>query len=135
VVAKTKANTVKTGLNNLVWFSSAVWYELDHNALTYRQANGRLHRLRQTKPVRIHFPVYEDTTQELAHNHLSMKVEVSQEVDGLSLESALAAIGAGAGAGASEDGDGDGSESGSYVARQTAHSLGKAIYDMLVGGR
>jgi hypothetical protein len=128
-------NTVKTGLNNLVWFSSAVWYELDHNALTFRQANGRLHRLRQTKPVRIHFPVYEDTTQELAHKHLSMKVEVSQEVDGLSLESALAAVGAGAGTdGEDGNGNGNGGESGSYVARQTAHSLGKAIYDMLVGG-
>jgi hypothetical protein len=125
-------NTVKTGLNNLVWFSSAVWYELDHNALTYRQANGRLHRLRQTEPVRIHFPVYGDTTQELAHKHLSMKVEVSQEVDGLSLESALAAIGAGAGADG-EESNGNGGENGSYVARQTAHSLGKAIYDMLVG--
>lgn len=102
---------------------------MNYNALTYRQANGRLHRIGQTQPVRIYFPVYAATAQKLAYDHLTRKVEVSAEVDGLSVESALEAVGAGTGTGS---GAGD---SGGYLARQTAMSLGRAIYEMLIGAK
>src|SRR5205085_10266834 len=37
---------VKTGLNCLTpYFTSVLWPELTYNALTYRQANGRIHRI------------------------------------------------------------------------------------------
>lgn len=56
-------NAVKTGLNNLVFASTAIWHELDHSAITYRQANGRLHRIGQTQEVRIYYPVVQDTAR------------------------------------------------------------------------
>ncbi len=87
---------VQTGLNNLVYCATAVWYENPAcNAIVYRQANGRLDRIGQTKPVRIYSPVYTGTAQELAHQLLLRKVAVSLQTDGLSAESALQAAGAG----------------------------------------
>lgn len=112
-------NTVKTGLNNLVGFSTAVWYELDYSALTYRQANGRLHRIGQTNPVRIYYPFYLNTAQEVAFDLLASKVSASLQVDGISMESALEAAGA-----ATTDG-------GQFLAAQQALTIGRAIYEVL----
>ena len=37
---------MKTGFNCLTpYFQTAIWMELTYNALTYRQANGRIHRI------------------------------------------------------------------------------------------
>lgn len=95
------AQTIKTGLNNLVpWFSTAIWMQNpDANAITYRQANGRLHRIGQTNPVRIYMPVYASGPQALAMQLLGRKVSASLAVDGLDLTSALDAVGAGTGEG------------------------------------
>jgi len=113
-------NTVKTGLNNLVWFSTGIWYELDYNAITYRQANGRLHRIGQTQEVRIFYPYYANTAQEIAVTLLAKKVGASLQVDGLDMESALEAAGATAGDG------------GNYLSGQIAMNMGRAIYEMLI---
>ncbi len=87
---------VQTGLNNLVYCSTAIWYENPAcNAIVYRQANGRLDRIGQTKPVKILFPVYLATAQQLAHELLLRKVAVSLQTDGLDAQGALEAAGAG----------------------------------------
>jgi hypothetical protein len=90
-------NAVRTGLNNLVAFTVAIWYELDASATTYRQANGRLHRIGQTRPVTIYVPCYARTTQQTLLDLLGRKVGASLQVDGLDLQAALEAAGAGDG--------------------------------------
>ena len=112
-------NGVRTGLNNLVAFSTAIWYELDLSALTYRQANGRLHRIGQTRPVTIHVPFYAGTAQQIAFELLGQKVSASLKVDGLDLTAALEAAGAGEGAAA---------------ALASVMGLGQAIYQRLTKG-
>lgn len=112
-------NGVRTGLNNLVAFSTAIWYELDLSALTYRQANGRLHRIGQMRPVTIHVPFYAGTAQQIAFELLGQKVSASLQVDGLDLTAALEAAGAGEGAAA---------------ALASVMGLGQAIYQRLTKG-
>jgi hypothetical protein len=109
-------NAVRTGLNNLIAFSVALWYELDYSASTWRQANGRLHRIGQTKPVTLELPYYAGTAQEVAFELVAKKVSASLQVDGLDLQAALEA------AGASEE------ETGAVA---TAMSLGEAVYRAL----
>lgn len=84
---------VKTGLNSLTRYSVALWHQLAP-ALTYRQANGRLHRLGQTKPVTIKVPYYRDTAQEIRFHLLAETVSTSKQVDALDLVAALKAAGA-----------------------------------------
>jgi hypothetical protein len=107
---------VQTGLNNLVYCSTAIWYENPAcNAIVYRQANGRLDRIGQQKPVRILFPVYPGA-QELAYQLLLRKVAVSLQTDGLDAQSALEAAGAG-------------DEKGAY----DSMVFGRALYEALIG--
>jgi len=113
-------NAVRTGLNNLVAFSTAIWYELDYSATTCRQANGRLHRIGQTRPVTIWTPYYRETAQQVAFDLVAKKITASLQVDGLDLQGALEAAGASA-------------ESTASVA--TAMSLGQAVYEALTGRR
>lgn len=91
-------SAIKTGLNNLVRFRTAIWYQIpDFNVLVTRQANGRLHRIGQKYDVRIYYPFYEGTLQEAAMTLVSRKMSASLQVDGLSLQSALEVAGAGGG--------------------------------------
>ena len=113
-------NAVRTGLNNLVAFSTAIWYELDYSATTCRQANGRLHRIGQTRPVTIWTPYYRETAQQVAFDLIAKKITASLQVDGLDLQGALEA------AGASEE---------STASVATAMSLGQAVYEVLTGRR
>ncbi len=112
-------NGVRTGLNNLVAFSTAIWYELDLSALTYRQANGRLHRIGQSRAVTIYVPFYEKSSQEIAFELLAQKVSASLKVDGLDLTAALEAAGA-------SDATSD--------ALASVMGMGQAIYQRLLGG-
>jgi len=111
-------NAVRTGLNNLVAFTVAIWYELDASATTYRQANGRLHRIGQTKPVTIHLPCYAKTAQETLLDLVARKVTASLQVDGLDLQAALEAAGAG---------------EARTAALASAMGMGQAIWEALVG--
>lgn len=111
-------NAVRTGLNNLVSFSTAIWYEIDYSASTYRQANGRLHRPGQRLTVRIYFPAYGSTAQKVALELIAKKVTASLQVDGLSIQGALEAAGIGAG---------------ERDALDATLQIGEAIYRRLVG--
>ena len=110
---------VKTGLNNLIAFSTAVWYEMTHSAFTFRQAVGRLPRPGQTRQPYILMPYYSGTSQEIAHRHVARKVEASLQTDGFDIRAALEA------AGASNE---------HTQAIASAMSLGQAIYRQLTGG-
>lgn len=112
-------NAVKTGLNNLVCASTAIWHELDHSAITYRQANGRLHRIGQTQEVRIYYPVVQDTAQEIARDLLAAKVTASLQTDGLEVRSTLQSLGV------TDDED---------DAITLAMSIGQGIYQRLTRG-
>ena len=113
-------NAVRTGLNCLTAFSAAIWHEYDYSAITYRQANGRFHRIGQQRPVTIAMPYQVGTAQETAFELIASKISASLQVDGLDLEAALEA------AGASEA---------EASARAAAMSLGQAIYERLAGRR
>ena len=106
-------NAVRTGLNNLTRFSTAIWYELDYSATTFRQANGRLHRIGQKRPVTILVPYYEATAQEATMELVAKKVSASLQVDGLDIQAALEA------AGAADD---------EREAALAAMSIGEAVY-------
>jgi hypothetical protein len=112
-------NAVRTGLNNLVSFSVGLWYEMDLSATTYRQANGRLHRIGQTRPVTVRTAYYAGTAQEVTFELVAKKITASLQVDGLDLQAALEA------AGASEE---------HTASLATALSLGQAVYQALTKG-
>lgn len=109
---------IETGLNNLVYFSTAVWVQNPNcSSITYNQANGRFHRPGQkSDEVRVFVPYYQDTTQEIQHMLLGHKVQASRQTDGLDISSALIAAGA-----VSQD-------------STDAMAIGKAIYKMLQDG-
>lgn len=106
---------VQTGLNNLKSFTRAYWYQWSYSAKVYRQANGRIHRIGQTRPVEVVIPYYAGTTQAIAVDLVAGKVTASLQFDGLDVQAALEA----AGAGEAEDG------------LATALSIGQAVYDAL----
>jgi hypothetical protein len=111
---------VKTGMNCLTpYFTTAIWMEGTYNALTYRQANGRIHRLgsNPTTDIEIYVPVYASTAQETALALVARKVTVSTQMDGLEVESQLEAAGAGDGAAAALE----------------VLSMGQALYEILSG--
>jgi len=107
---------VQTGLNNLVWFATAIYTENPMcNPIVYRQSKGRIHRLGQTLETRVYFPYYQGTTQEALHRLLLQKVAVSMAVDGLDAQGALEA------AGASED------------VTLAGMALGKQLFEIITG--
>ena len=89
---------------------------MNYSATTYRQANGRLHRIGQVKPVSVMFPFYQGTAQEVGMDLVARKVSASLQVDGLDVRAALEA------AGASD------SEAGALA---TVMALGEAVYRAL----
>ncbi|MFN7976376.1 MAG: DUF6094 domain-containing protein [Acidobacteriota bacterium] len=111
---------VMTGLNVLVAFSTAIWYELDWSTYCYRQANGRLHRIGQNRPVSIVLPYHAETAQEVALDLIARKVTASLQLDGLSIQGALEA------AGASEE---------ASSAMAVAMSIGETVFRELVRRR
>jgi len=113
-VLVTNPKTIATGLNNLVYFSRVLWPEgVDYDARLIRQANGRVHRIGQTREVLVKVPYYKATAQQHAFELVARKVTASVQVDGLSIEGALESAGAG-----------DDDES-----ALAAMSIGQAIYE------
>jgi len=90
------ARAVETGLNNLVYFHTVVWFENPLcNAITFRQANGRVYRNGQQRDVRIYILFYKDTLQAAMLSLWLRKVAESQKADGQDWQAALEAAGAG----------------------------------------
>lgn len=114
----TNPKAVETGLNNLVYFSTALWYQNPNcSSIMYTQANGRIHRPGQeADEVRVYVPYYAGTTQQAQHMLLGHKITASRQTDGLDITSALVAAGAA---------DHDAID---------AMAVGQAIYHMLVSG-
>jgi hypothetical protein len=105
---------VQTGLNSLVHFCTVIWYQVVvPDAVVWRQANGRSHRIGQTRPVRVLVPVYRGTPQTTVLDVNAHKVQASMVLDGLDVSAALHAVGAGAG-------------------MQEAYDLGRLIYERLL---
>lgn len=91
----TNPSCVQTGLNNLIWFSTAVFFENPGcNPFVARQATGRLDRITQTKDVRVYWPVYEGVQEKLL-DLLQSKMAISQQIDGIDPTAALEMAGAG----------------------------------------
>lgn len=91
----TNPSCVQTGLNNLIHFSSAVFFENPGcNPFIARQAVGRLDRITQTKDVRVYWPVYEGV-QCLLLDLLQNKTAISQQIDGIDPSAALEMAGGG----------------------------------------
>ena len=86
--------TIQTGLNNLVHFSTEIFYENPAcNPIVKRQAEGRVDRIGQTRPTRILFPLYAPSLQIALYKLLMDKVAISTATDGLDPEGALRAAG------------------------------------------
>lgn len=84
---------VGSGLD-LLDFSSIVWVEPEYSTYTVRQASRRTWRLGQTRPVNVHFLVYENTLQDTALALVARGILAASIVDGeLSTEEKLAALG------------------------------------------
>lgn len=87
---------VQTGLNCLVACSATVWMEPPRGtAKTWVQANGRVHRIGQTRPVDCYLPFYQGSIQEVSVPHVARKISAIQRVNGQSMQAALEAAGAG----------------------------------------
>ena len=109
---------VSTGLNNLIHFCNAIYYENPAcNPITRRQSLGRVYRIGQTKPVTIYSLVYSGTGQEALHKLLLLKVGVSEAADGLDPDAALQAAGVG------------------DIDITAGRSVGELLYSMIVDGQ
>ncbi len=109
---------VQTGLNNLVYFSTVVWYENPAcNPIVRRQARGRVKRIGQLLDVESITLIYAATLQEQTHTLLLHKVGIAEAVDGLDPTSALQAAGVG--------------DSGA----QLSQSIGKILWKMISTGQ
>lgn len=88
--------TVSTGLNNLVWFQSAVWYENPgYSAIMAQQAVGRIWRpgMDATRPLRVYWLFYSNTLQALAYKLTLQKIAAAQQAQGQDWRATLAASG------------------------------------------
>lgn len=107
-------SAIKTGINNLVHFSTIVFYQNPGcSPEVRRQVRGRIVRVGQTKATRVYTLLYEGSAQIYEHKLLLHKVAISEYTDGLDPESALAA------SGISDDSDMVGTD------------IGKALYKMM----
>lgn len=111
----TNAKAIGTGLNNLVYFPTAVWMQNPNcSPIVYEQGNGRFHRPGQEQDVKIYVPYYVGTSQETQLELLARKIQATKQTDGLDVTSALIAAGAGG-----RDG-------------LDVMAVGRAIYEMLL---
>ncbi|HNT24194.1 MAG TPA: helicase-related protein [Anaerolineales bacterium] len=72
-VLLSNARLVQVGLN-LTTFSTAVFFELEWSLYVVWQAMRRLYRPGAPKPVKLYFPVYEDTLEESALDLIGAKM-------------------------------------------------------------
>lgn len=109
---------VSTGINSMVpYFSTVIWHENPAcNPQIRRQANGRIRRIGQEREARFFSPVYEGTTQQIAHRLLMHKSGIGEAADGLDATAALQAAGVGT------------------TDAMVAQDLGRVLFDALTRG-
>ena len=79
---------VETGLD-LVQFSTIIFYEIQYSLYIMWQAMRRVWRLGQTKPVKILYPVYRNTMEEIALDLMGMKMKAAMQLYGDNVSSAF----------------------------------------------
>lgn len=88
----TNPSCVKTGLD-LNAFTTLIFYSMDFNLFTLRQASRRSWRINQTAPrVEIYFLYYKDTMQAKAMKLMASKLAVAGIIEGTLSEEGLAAM-------------------------------------------
>jgi SNF2 family DNA or RNA helicase len=82
---------VETGLD-LLGFPTVVFYQTGYSTYTLRQASRRSWRINQTKPVTVHYMVYDKTLQNRALRLMATKLETSLAMEGELTEKGLSAL-------------------------------------------
>lgn len=72
---------VETGLD-LLDFTTIIFYQVNYNLFTLRQASRRSWRLSQTKDIEVYFIYYNNTIQEKALNLMATKLKAAQVIEG-----------------------------------------------------
>ena len=84
----TNPKKVETGLD-LVMFSTAIFYEIDYSLFTIWQAMRRVWRLGQTQPVKVLFPVYNNSMESAALALMGQKMQAALLLYGDNAASAI----------------------------------------------
>ncbi len=87
-VLLTNPMKVATGLD-LIMFSTCIFYELDYSLFTLWQAMRRVWRLGQQKPVKVMFPVYNDSMESAALALMGQKMQAALLLYGDNASSAI----------------------------------------------
>ncbi len=82
------ARLVETGLN-LTMFATAIYYEVEFSLYIVWQSMRRLYRPGATLPVRVYFPVYEDTLEQHALDLIGAKMLAAMTLYGDEIAGAL----------------------------------------------
>ena len=83
---------VETGLN-LLDFTTIIFYQLDYNLFTMRQASRRSLRLNQSKDVNVYFLYFKETMQESVIALMANKLQAAMAIEGKFSEEGLNAMG------------------------------------------
>ena len=87
-VLLSNARLVETGLN-LTMFATAIYYELEFSLYVVWQSMRRLYRPGAPLPVKVYFPVYEDTLEEHALDLIGAKMLAAMTLYGDEVSGAL----------------------------------------------
>lgn len=82
---------VETGLD-LLDFTTIIWYQLNDNVSTMRQASRRSWRLGQQHDIEVYFLYYEDTVQEDMLSLMATKLQAAMTTEGRSNQEGLSAM-------------------------------------------
>ena len=83
---------VETGLN-LLDFTTIIFYQLDYNLFTMRQASRRSLRLNQSQNVSVYFLYFKETMQESVIALMANKLQAAMAIEGKFTEEGLNAMG------------------------------------------
>ena len=82
---------VATGLN-LLDFTTIVFYEIDYNLYTFRQASRRSWRLNQENDIEVYLLYYRETVQEACISLMAEKLKAAMAIEGKFSEEGMAAM-------------------------------------------
>ena len=82
---------VETGLS-LLDFTTIIFYQLNYNLFTMRQASRRSWRINQDHDIQVYFLYYKSTVQEQALSLMATKLQASMSIEGKFSEEGLSAM-------------------------------------------